>query len=125
MAAAESSPVLEDHDGFVEAFYHLLWVKNFNGEPCNVLVPDVVLYKYRIPAYWCVAPRGGSKRPAAGVPSAPRALIAPALTAAPPNSSRALAQVLYGQRRPAAPQEQVEHRQPEDLPALFCRRALR
>lgn len=49
---AESTPMMEDHDGFVEAIYHLLWAKNFNGEPCNVLVPDVVLYKYRIPAYW-------------------------------------------------------------------------
>ena len=27
--------------------------QNFNGEPCpEVLVPDTIIYKYRIPAYW-------------------------------------------------------------------------
>ena len=49
---AASLPVLADHDGFVEAIYHLLWAKTFNGEPCQVLVPDTVIYKYRIPAHW-------------------------------------------------------------------------
>ena len=43
---------LADHDGFVEAIYHQLWAKNSHGEPCQVLVPDVIIYKYRIPAYW-------------------------------------------------------------------------
>lgn len=52
-AAGDSTPILADHDGFTEAFYHLLWAKNFNGEPCpEVLVPDTIIYKYRIPAYW-------------------------------------------------------------------------
>lgn len=52
-AAGDSTPILTDHDGFTEAFYHLLWAKNFNGEPCpEVLVPDTIIYKYRIPAYW-------------------------------------------------------------------------
>ena len=47
------APILADHDGFVEAFYHLLWAKNFNGEPCpEILVPDTIIYKFRIPAYW-------------------------------------------------------------------------
>jgi len=50
--AGEAQPVMVDHDGFVESFYHLLWSKNFNGDPCEVLVPDVIIYKYRIPAYW-------------------------------------------------------------------------
>ena len=53
MAGGDSTPILEDHDGFIEAFYHLLWAKNFNGEPCpEVLVPDTIIYKFRIPAYW-------------------------------------------------------------------------
>lgn len=53
MAGGDSTPTLVDHDGFVEAFYHMLWAKNFNGEPCpEVLVPDTIIYKYRIPAYW-------------------------------------------------------------------------
>ena len=44
---------LADHDGFIEELYHLLWLKNVNGETCpGVLLPDLVLYKYRIPAYW-------------------------------------------------------------------------
>ena len=52
MADAQA-PILADHDGFVEAFYHLLWAKNFNGEPCpEILVPDTIIYKFRIPAYW-------------------------------------------------------------------------
>ena len=25
---------LRDHDGFIESLYHLLWVKNINGESC-------------------------------------------------------------------------------------------
>jgi UDP-galactopyranose mutase len=49
---AASLPTIADHDGFVEALYHLLWAKTFNGEPCQVLVPDTIIYKYRIPAYW-------------------------------------------------------------------------
>ena len=50
---ATESHVLLDHDGFVEAFFHLLWAKNFNGEPCpEILVPDTIIYKFRIPAYW-------------------------------------------------------------------------
>ena len=53
MAALDSkTATLADHDGFVEAIYHQLWARNFNGEPCQVLVPDVIIYKYRIPAYW-------------------------------------------------------------------------
>jgi len=53
MAGDASTPILADHDGFVEAFYHLLWAKNFNQEPCpEVLVPDTIIYKFRIPAYW-------------------------------------------------------------------------
>jgi hypothetical protein len=51
--ADANTPILADHDGFVEAFYHLLWAKNFNGEPCpEILVPDTIIYKFRIPAYW-------------------------------------------------------------------------
>ena len=51
--ASSSSHTLRDQDGHIEALYHLLWAKNINGEPCpDVLVPDVVIYKYRIPAYW-------------------------------------------------------------------------
>ena len=49
---AASLPTIADHDGFVEALYHLLWAKTFNGEPCQVLVPDTIIFKYRIPAYW-------------------------------------------------------------------------
>jgi len=53
MAGDASTPILADHDGFVEAFYHLLWAKNFNQEPCpEILVPDTIIYKFRIPAYW-------------------------------------------------------------------------
>ena len=53
MASNSETHTLRDHDGFVEALYHLLWVKNINGEPCpDILVPDVIIYKYRIPAYW-------------------------------------------------------------------------
>ena len=45
--------LLEDSDAFVEGLYHLLWSKNQSGEPCpDILVPDVVIYKYQIPAYW-------------------------------------------------------------------------
>ncbi len=45
--------VLEDSDAFVEGLYHLLWSKNQSGEPCpDIIVPDVVIYKYQIPAYW-------------------------------------------------------------------------
>ena len=52
-SASDTHHTLRDHDGFVEALYHLLWVKNINGEPCpDILVPDVIIYKYRIPAYW-------------------------------------------------------------------------
>lgn len=52
-SASDTHHTLRDHDGFIEELYHLLWVKNINGEPCpDVLVPDVVIYKYRIPAYW-------------------------------------------------------------------------
>ena len=48
-----AQPAARDHDGFIESLYHLLWVKNINGESCpEVRVPDVVIYKYRIPAYW-------------------------------------------------------------------------
>jgi len=52
-SGSDSAPTLRDHDGFIESLYHLLWVKNINGESCpEVRVPDVVIYKYRIPAYW-------------------------------------------------------------------------
>ena len=61
-ASGEATPVMVDHDGFVEAFYHLLWAKNFNGEPCKVLVPDVIIYKYRIPV--SASPRVGECPPA-------------------------------------------------------------
>ena len=48
MACSDTHHTLRDHDGFIETLYHLLWVKNINGEPCpNILVPDVVIYKYR------------------------------------------------------------------------------
>lgn len=44
---------LRDHDGFIEELYHLLWAKNIRGSPCpDIWIPDVVIYKYRIPAYW-------------------------------------------------------------------------
>ena len=49
--------VLRDHDGFIEELYHLLWRKNVAGLPCaDILLPDIVIYKYRIPAYWCAHP---------------------------------------------------------------------
>ena len=51
MSGAEYA--LDNHDGFVEELYHLLWVKNSSNQPCpDVMIPDVVIYKYRIPAYW-------------------------------------------------------------------------
>lgn len=57
----ESITPLEDHDGFIADVYHLLWLKNANGETCpGMLLPDLVLYKYRIPAYWYFTSVDGS-----------------------------------------------------------------
>lgn len=52
---------LEDHDGFISELYYLLWLKNSKGETCpGMLLPDVILYKYRIPAYWYFTAMDGS-----------------------------------------------------------------
>ena len=59
--SADSQIVLEDHDGFIAGLYHLLWQKNINGETCpGMLLPDLILYKYRIPAYWYFTGSDGS-----------------------------------------------------------------
>mmetsp|Transcript_10025 Transcript_10025/g.22351 ORF Transcript_10025/g.22351 Transcript_10025/m.22351 type:complete len:166 (+) Transcript_10025:157-654(+) len=58
---SDSLPPLEDHDGFIADLYHLLWLKNSEGDTCpGMLLPDLVLYKYRIPAYWYFTSIDGS-----------------------------------------------------------------
>ena len=84
--ASDSAPVLEDHDGFVETMYHMLWAKDFAGEPCrSVRIPDVIIYKYRIAvraqANTCCARALDPSRPRVGAPTLPtrhrRAAAAP------------------------------------------------
>ena len=59
--SVDSQIVLEDHDGFIAGLYHLLWQKNISGETCpGMLLPDLILYKYRIPAYWYFTGSDGS-----------------------------------------------------------------
>ena len=51
--SSDSHRTLRDQDGHIEALYHAMWAKNSHGEPCpGILVPDVVIYKHRVPAYW-------------------------------------------------------------------------
>jgi len=59
--AGPDVPELQDHDGFIADLYHLLWQKNVNGDTCpGMLLPDLILYKYRIPAYWYFTALDGS-----------------------------------------------------------------
>eukprot|EP00736_Rhodelphis_marinus_P011149 Rmarinus@m.7217 len=40
-------------DGFIDGFYHYLWVKNDENMTCpHVAIPDTVVFKYQQPAYW-------------------------------------------------------------------------
>ena len=99
------APILADHDGFVEAFYHLLWAKNFNGEPCpEILVPDTIIYKFRIPAYWYAPLSLSPLHP--GVPVS-TTHVSSSLTR---TRHASLTQVLYRRAGPAASQEQGVHR---------------
>jgi len=52
-SSASNLPTLRNHDGFIEELFHLLWAKNATNQPCpDVMIPDTVIYRYRIPAFW-------------------------------------------------------------------------